>query len=218
MPEALVSPGGATPPAPFAPSGTLGADPVSREDALMPRLRWPQAQPTLGDGDLVLRPSAEIDVPSILLACQDAEIQRWATIPVPYRLEDAVDYVTAMTPTIWRERQGAGFVVCDGSGRLLGSCGLVRVDAGSLTGDIGYWVAPWARGRGVAAQATRIVRDWALAETSLTTLRLLIEPGNAASHAVARAVGAVRDDEAQGACDVRGELQACTVYALPASG
>ena len=54
-----------------------------------------------------------------------------------------------MSRQAWADGTGAPFAVCDpATGELLGSCGLVSIDQDG-TGEIGYWTAPWARGRGV---------------------------------------------------------------------
>ena len=46
-------------------------------------------------------------------------------------------------------------------GRLLGAVGLIdRHDAARA--EVGYWVAPWARGRGVAGRALALISRWAL--------------------------------------------------------
>ena len=58
------------------------------------------------------------------------------------------------------------------------------IDRERGTGEIGYWVAREARGRGVATRAVRLVRDWAASELGLTTLELVIHEDNAPSHAV----------------------------------
>jgi RimJ/RimL family protein N-acetyltransferase len=63
------------------------------------------------------------------------------------------------------------------------------IDRRRRTGEIGYWVAREARGRGVATRAVRLVCEWAASELGLTTLELVIHEDNGPSHAVARAAG-----------------------------
>ena len=59
--------------------------------------------------------------------------------------------------------------------RLLGSFSLMEVDRERGSGEIGYWVAADARGRGIATRATRLLADWARNEQAIkpvsTTLR-----------------------------------------------
>ena len=58
----------------------------------------------------------------------------------------------------------------------------MEIDRERGTGEIGYWVAREARGRGVATRAVRLVREWAASELGLTTLELVIHEDNAPSH------------------------------------
>ena len=67
--------------------------------------------------------------------------------------------------------------------------GLHEITAGSA--EIGYWVAPWARGRGVVARATGLVLDHAFAADGLALDRVfwLALVGNWPSRRVAWRAG-----------------------------
>ena len=149
-------------------------------------LRHPD--PPLSDGVVTLRAKARTDVDALTAACQDPEIPRWTLVPDPYRREDALSWLAATELEL-----DAGFAIdwlaVDEADRLLASIGLMGIDREHGTGEIGYWVAREARGRGVATRAVRLVRDWAASELGLTTLELVIHEDNAPSHAVARAAG-----------------------------
>ena len=71
-----------------------------------------------------LRPWRPGDVPAVFAACQDAEIQRWTQVPVPYLREHAEGFVTEIAASTWADG-GALFAVepRDG-GPLIGSIGL----------------------------------------------------------------------------------------------
>ena len=149
-------------------------------------LRHPD--PPLSDGVITLRAKARTDVDALTAACQDPEIPRWTLVPFPYRREDALSWLAATELEL-----DAGFAInwlaVDEADRLLASIGLMGIDREQGTGEIGYWVAREARGRGVATRAVRLVCDWAASELGLTTLELVIHEHNAPSHAVARAAG-----------------------------
>jgi ribosomal-protein-alanine N-acetyltransferase len=71
-----------------------------------------------------------------------------------------------------------------------GEVGLRGFDAAIRRAEIGWWVAPEARGRGVAAAAVDLVATWALAEPlGLRQVWARIDPDNAASSRVAAAAG-----------------------------
>ncbi|MEU7850497.1 GNAT family N-acetyltransferase [Micromonospora parva] len=134
---------------------------------------------------VLLRPWREADAEAVHRACQDPDIQRWTTVPRPYRPEHAHGFVTEMSRKSWAEGTGAPFAVCDPStGELLGSCGLISIDKDG-TGEVGYWTAPWARGRGVMVRATRAVARWSFDSLGLRRLIWQAEVGNHASRLVA---------------------------------
>ncbi|MFI9643879.1 GNAT family N-acetyltransferase [Micromonospora sp. NPDC051925] len=139
---------------------------------------------------LLLRPWLASDADDVHRACQDPDIQRWTTVPRPYRSEHAHGFVTGIAPRSWADGTGAPFAVCDAAtGDLLGSCGLVSIDRALGSGEIGYWTAPWARGRGVTVRAVRAVARWAFDALALRRLVWQAEVGNHASRLVALRAG-----------------------------
>lgn len=99
-----------------------------------------------------LDPLADTDIDWITAACQDPEIQRWTIVPRPYHRHHAVEFV-ATGAGEYRTR--AVRTVADL--RPVGMISIHSFDAKSGTADIGYWVAPWARRRGVARGAIRLL-------------------------------------------------------------
>lgn len=141
-------------------------------------------------GRLHLRPYTEADIDAVYACCQDPDIQRWTTVPVPYELAHAVEYVQMNTVDGWRAGSGSSFAVVDSvSNTLLASIGLVGVQEDGRLAEVGYWTAPDARGKGITTQATQVVARWAFAEVGVERLEWLAEVGNAASRRVAEKAG-----------------------------
>jgi RimJ/RimL family protein N-acetyltransferase len=142
----------------------------------------------LRDGDLVLRPWTEEDVPALVEACNDPEIPRWIpVIPVPYTERDGLAFVRG-------EVEGSpelSFAITE-SGSLAGAIGMA-LNAHRYRGTIGYWVAAWARGHGVCARSLRVLSRWALDELALERLELITDPDNLASQRCAEKVGFRRE-------------------------
>ncbi|MFI7133182.1 GNAT family N-acetyltransferase [Nonomuraea sp. NPDC050153] len=112
----------------------------------------------ISTGPLILRPPAEEDVEAIVKVCNDPVTARFLPLlPSPYGPQDACGYLEKAAAR-WSDG-GAEFVITQ-DGRYAGSVGL-RVPDHWGVASIGYMVAPWARGRNVAATAARAVTDWA---------------------------------------------------------
>ena len=143
--------------------------------------------PTLTDGVVGVRPLAPGDVPAIVAACQDPEIPRWTGLPSPYTREDAHRFL-AVSATEARAGSGVALAVAGPDGALIGTVGLFELRGGG-TGELGYWTAAHARGRGSAVRAVVLVRDWAVTALGVDALEILAHPANVPSQRVAERAG-----------------------------
>jgi RimJ/RimL family protein N-acetyltransferase len=145
--------------------------------------------PSLSDGYIHLRPFELTDAPAVTRACQDPEISRWtATIPYPYTQDDAA-YWIATHDRLWSEGQAAPFAIITVDDELIGSVGLESFDWPANRVVAGYWVAAWARGRGVATAALDLATGWAFDEVGIAHVELTTKIGNVASERVAEKAG-----------------------------
>jgi RimJ/RimL family protein N-acetyltransferase len=127
------------------------------------------------------------------LVVDDPDVQRFTRVPVPPPPD---------MPRRWlaRYEQGRldgsceGFAVVDhGTGAFLGLALAPAIDQEGRTAELGYVVAPGARGRGVASAALSQLTDWALSELGALRLELIIDVDNAASKRVAGRCGYERE-------------------------
>ncbi|MEV0595137.1 GNAT family N-acetyltransferase [Nonomuraea cavernae] len=111
----------------------------------------------ISSGSLVLRAPAGVDAESIVAACDDPVTAEFLpSLPAPYTPRDARAYLAAAAAK-W-ECGGAEFAITE-NGRYVGSVGVSAPDE-QATVEMGYLVAPWARGKGVASTAARAVAGW----------------------------------------------------------
>lgn len=147
------------------------------------------------DGVVTLRRWRTEDAPDVQRAASDPEIARWLPVPVPYTLEAAHGYVDGIVPTEWTAGSAANVAVVDArDGTLLGAVGL-RLHGG--IGELGYWTAAWARGRGVAVRAARLHAAWGFTVLGLHRIELLADVDNLPSQRVAERAGWVREGVAR---------------------
>ena len=90
--------------------------------------------------------------------------------------------------TEFDQRRRYGWAVLGGDGEFLGYAVTGIVDRSELEVELGYAVAPGARGRGVATETLRQLTQWAFDEGMVRVIAL-ISVDNAASSRVAEKVG-----------------------------
>ena len=131
-----------------------------------------------------LRPPTETDVDWIVDACADPDIQRWTVVPSPYGIDDARVFVASAGGSLC-VRAVVDAVTDEG----LGMVAVHRIDDDARDAALGYWVAPWARRRGVATWATLAIAEVAVVHWRVATVSLDIADTNEASRGVARRAG-----------------------------
>ncbi|MGH8960939.1 MAG: GNAT family N-acetyltransferase [Jatrophihabitantaceae bacterium] len=134
---------------------------------------------------LTLRPWRVKDADAVFAIMQDRGMHEFLALPEPYTHEVAMRFVSELGDEGRRDGTGIDCAVAEtATGRLVGSAAL------RLTGqrDVGYWVAPDARGHGYAAEATRTLAEWGFAH-GLRRVQVLCDVRNLASVRTALAVG-----------------------------
>ena len=149
--------------------------------------------PELSDGRIRLRRLRAADKAAVVKACNDGLIERFCfRVPYPYEESDFMDFLS-YNEQFWADDLIANWTVVDAeSDELLA---MISLDVVALrqAGEIGYWCAPWARGKGVTSAAVRLVRDWAFDELELERLELTTDVDNYGSQRVAQAAGFRRE-------------------------
>ncbi|MFI7873924.1 GNAT family N-acetyltransferase [Streptomyces salinarius] len=158
---------------PVLPAGTLSRTP----------------QPTIPTGDgLMLRPWRAEDAPAVHAAFQDPVMHQWHI-----RAADSEEEVRgwiAEWQQAWDRESNVQWAVADAADdRLLGRVALRQVLLGDGVAEVAYWTTAGARGRGVAARATRTLARWALDEIGFQRLELSHAVANEASCRVAQKAG-----------------------------
>ncbi|MFA9432067.1 GNAT family N-acetyltransferase [Egicoccus sp. AB-alg2] len=149
----------------------------------MPRIELPP----LTSGPVRLRPPTEADVAAIAAACQDPDIQRFTRVPSPYTAANAREFVHFCRDTLQRGT-GVHLLAVDTDDEVLGAVGL-GIDLADFSGELGYWVAPHARRRGVARRGCRLLLELAFGPLQLGFVGLHAAASNQASNGLARALG-----------------------------
>jgi RimJ/RimL family protein N-acetyltransferase len=138
-------------------------------------------------GPVLLRPWRTEDIDGVWAALQDPDIRLWNGGGVTSR-EDASALVGRRAD--WSAGDHASWLVTDAATRaVLGSVSLHSIDRFHGGASIGYWTAPAARGRGVAAVAVDAACRWAFGALPVERVELCHAVENTASGRVAEKAG-----------------------------
>ena len=149
-------------------------------------LRHPD--PPLSDGVITLRAKTREDIDALVAICQDPAIPRWTRVPNPYRPADAEAWIVVSELELEAE-SGIDWLAVDEQDEVVASLAIQHIRADEGLGEVGYWVAAGARGRGFATRGVRLVTAWGLGELGLKELEIMTHEDNVASQGVARAAG-----------------------------
>lgn len=149
--------------------------------------------PALTDGFVTLRPwGAEGDEVAIAAACNDREIAEFLDlIPSPYTEDDAREFIQR-TRYGWSQGTNSVFAILVG-GRPVGSLGVHWIEPEQGVAEVGYWVAPEARGRGVCTAAVKLAASWVFEREGMERLQLRADERNLGSTRVAEKAGFTRE-------------------------
>jgi ribosomal-protein-alanine N-acetyltransferase len=153
--------------------------------------------PPLSDGVITLRLPDERDLAAIERGIADPDVTRAFGRPT-----QSAEHVLELNRRRWAEGAAATFAICDSAGSCVGHVFVNLVDA--QRGNIGYWLLPEVRGKGVATRAVRLVSRWALHELALARLGLLTELWNRQSQRVAERTGFRREGTLRSYAEVDG--------------
>jgi RimJ/RimL family protein N-acetyltransferase len=166
--------------------------------------------PALRDEAIVLRDWSQDDLPEIVRCCSDPLVPRFIpVIPTPYTTADGERFLE-------RSRTNPdelNLAICGHDGQLLGAIGVsLRSDPG--VAEIGYWLAPEARGRGLATRALRLLSAWTLREVGIARLQLQTDVDNLPSQAVAERAGFTREAVLRDYMDNRGARRDSVMFSV----
>lgn len=168
---------------------------------------------TLRTARLELSPPTADDAPAITEAAQDAEVPRWTTLPSPYTLDDAREFIA--NAAAWTAEGSQLNWAIRRDGAWVGMIGLAHLDRASGA-EIGYWMAAHARGRGLLTEAARAVVDHGLDRLGLPRIEWRAVVGNVPSARVARRLGfRYEGTMRQGLADPRGRHDGWIAAILP---
>ena len=141
-----------------------------------------------GVSELRLEPMAETHLEDFERLLDDPDVLRFTRLPDPPVPGYSVQWHTRYQAG--REKGTAeAFAAVAPDGTFLGVALAPRIDADAREMELGYLVAPAARGRGVGTEMLRQLTAWALTEGKALRVSLVIDVANVASQRIAARAG-----------------------------
>ena len=139
-----------------------------------------------------LEPLAVAHLDGVRALVEDAETLRFTRVPVPTPPDFAEGWLGAYEDGR-RDGTREAFAIVDGAGDFLGVALAPTIEREAATVELGYVVAPAARGHGVATEALRLLTQWAFETLRAVRLELVISVDNEPSKRVAERCGYTRE-------------------------
>jgi RimJ/RimL family protein N-acetyltransferase len=171
----------------------------------------------LGDRRLRLRPwRAEHVQPQVAaVRASMASLGRWLPWCHPgYDETDARSWINACQ-SHWRQGEQYAFAIHDAlDGSLLGGVGLNQRNRQQRSANLGYWVRQSHQGRGIAAQACRLIARFGFDQLGLIRIEVVALVDNLPSRRTAEKAGARFEGIARQRLWIHEQARDAAVYAL----
>ena len=128
----------------------------------------------------------------MLALVEDEDILRYTRVPAGAD-EQFVRGWIARYESGWDDGTRAGFSVRGHDATFLGFAAVVELDLANHEGELGYMIAPAARGRGVSLRALELLTRWCFDDLGLIRAELRIDVANTPSLRVAERAGYRQD-------------------------
>ena len=142
---------------------------------------------------VALAPLAAVHIAAVEALTTDPDVLRFTRVPDPPPPRFVQTWLAGYEDGRREGTREAFAIVDEGDGEFLGIAVAPQIDRIARTAELGYVVAPGARGRGVASEALRLMTEWAFGVLGMERLELLISVENEASKRVAARCGYVRE-------------------------
>src|SRR4029077_14843792 len=120
-------------------------------------------------------------------------------LEVDWGIDESPDETTALAWTtehavLWHKGEGRHFAVADpDSDEMIGGINFHNIRHDHRRAEVGFWLAPGARGRGIGSAAVEAACRWAIERWDLVRIEMTTLPDNDASLGLARKVGFQRE-------------------------
>jgi [ribosomal protein S5]-alanine N-acetyltransferase len=163
---------------------------------------------------VILRDWRDKDAAALAPVCGEWDVCAFTSVPWEWSVLAALAWIDRQ-----RRKRAAGTVLAlaiqaPDDERALGNVNLAGFGEDGREAEIGYWLVPEARGRGLVTAATTLLIDWGFRNLGLERVEFAILPENLASQRVAERVGATPEGLRKHSHQADGRWWDMTIWSL----
>ena len=172
---------------------------------------------TMSDGELLLRCCRIEDAREHCDAVHESidELAKWMPwASENYSIEDSLTWLKACS-TIWDKGMEYNFTIVNPlTQKIMGWCGLNRIDYQNMIANLGYWIRKRDCNRGVASTAALLLARFGFERLHFNRIEIKVAKDNIASQRVAEKTGAVREGVLRNLINQHGKAIDGVLYSL----
>jgi RimJ/RimL family protein N-acetyltransferase len=163
---------------------------------------------------VILRDWRDEDAPALAAVCGEWDVCAFTSVPWEWSEPAALAWIDRQ-----RRKRAAGTVLAlaiqaPDDERALGNVNLAGFGERGGEAEIGYWLVPEARGRGLVTAAAALLIDWGFRNLGIERIEFAILPENLASQHVAERVGATPEGLRERSHRADGRWRDMTIWSL----
>ncbi|MEM5829863.1 MAG: GNAT family protein [Candidatus Aenigmatarchaeota archaeon] len=132
---------------------------------------------------IVLKIPEMEDVKNLCRYINDKAVARFTTIPYPYKLEHAKDFIKRARRRM-KKKEGYEFsIFLKETGEIIGGVALVNINKTNENAELGYWLARKYWGQGLMSEAVKLILEFGFKKLKLHKIYARVcEPNKRSSH------------------------------------
>jgi len=120
----------------------------------------------------------------------DKSIARYTTIPFPYKLKHAKEYIRESSKKFRKKEEFHFGIFFKETGELVGDISIIRTEWKHKKAEIGYWLGKKFRKKGLMTEAVQLMLEFAFKKLKLNRVKICCSTKNKASKKVIERSGA----------------------------
>lgn len=149
--------------------------------------------PILETARLRLRQISATDVEEVYAMRSNPETMRYIPRPIAKKREDALAHIALLESCVNDNTAINWGITFEGEDKVIGIIGLLRMQPENFRTEIGYILTPAQHGKGIMAEAVKVVIDYAFEVLKFHSLEAVIDPANTASENLLKRTGFVKE-------------------------